>query len=144
MIKSDSGTVRVAVIGLGAMARAGQLPALARRDDVEIVGIHSRTRKTMELVMSQYKVAAAYDSLDELIRDASPDAAFVITPKETHAEIVTKLLRAGIHTFCEKPMATNLEDARRITELAAEVDRILMIGFNRRYAPVYQLSLIHI
>ena len=137
-MKSGFGTVRVAVIGLGSMARAGQLPALAMRDDVEIVGINSRTRTTMELIESQYKVGASYDSLEDLIRKASPDAAFVLTPKDTHAEIVTKLLRAGIHTFCEKPMATKLDDARRMTELAAEQDRILMIGFNRRYAPVYQ------
>jgi len=138
MIESGKGTVRVAVIGLGRMARVGQLPALALRQDVEIVGINSRTRSTMELIESQYKVGACYDTLDELIRKAAPDAALVLTPKETHAEIVTKLLRAGIHTFCEKPMATNLDDARRMTELAAERDRLLMIGFNRRYAPVFQ------
>ncbi len=138
MSKSDHGALRVAVIGLGRMARAGQLPALAMREDVEIVGINSRTRRTMEQIGSQYKVGASYDSLEDLIRNARPDAAFVLTPKETHAEIVTKLLRAGIHTFCEKPMATNLDDARWMTSLASERDRILMIGFNRRYAPVFQ------
>jgi virulence factor len=138
MMGSDDSTVRVAVIGLGSMARAGQLPVLAMRDDVEIVGINSLTRRSMELIESQYKIAASYDSLKDLISKARPDAAFVLTPKDTHAEIVTELLQAGIHTFCEKPMATNLDDARQMTELAAEKDRILMIGFNRRYAPVYQ------
>lgn len=130
--------IKVAVIGLGSMARAGELPALALRDDVDIVGVCDIESHKMDEISSQYKVKEKYQELDELIEKSKPDVAFVITPKDTHAEIVTRLLEADIHVFCEKPMATSLEDARSMTELAMKRDRLLMIGFNRRYAPVYQ------
>ena len=64
--------------------------------------------------------------------------AFVLTPKQCHAEQISFLLEQGIDVYSEKPMATTLKDAARIAETAAKTGNKLMIGFNRRYAPVCQ------
>jgi virulence factor len=65
------------------------------------------------------------------------DAVFVLTPRSEHVAAVEGALRAGVDVFCEKPLATSTADSMRLAELADERNRILMVGLNRRFAPVY-------
>jgi virulence factor len=60
-----------------------------------------------------------------------------LTPKPTHYAVVRTLLEAGVDVFCEKPLTTVLAEAEALVALAARTGRILMVGFNRRFAPVY-------
>ena len=77
------------------------------------------------------------DAVEDLIK-LDLDCAFVLSPKQEHPEQVKKLLEAGIDVFCEKPMGLTLKEAHDMAELAEKTGRTLMIGFNRRFAPVYQ------
>jgi myo-inositol 2-dehydrogenase/D-chiro-inositol 1-dehydrogenase len=70
--------------------------------------------------------------------EAGADAVFVAPPNVLHAEAALTALRAGVHVFCEKPMATSLEDARRVREAAAAAGVAYQLGFNRRFAPTYR------
>jgi virulence factor len=47
-------------------------------------------------------------------------------------------LQSGVDVFCEKPLATSAADAQSLAELAGQEKRVLMVGFNRRFAPVYE------
>ena len=127
---------KVGVIGLGSIANAVYLPILAERKDVEISALMCRTEATMRIVAAKFGVRNTCSSIDELT-EIGLDCAFVLTPKDTHFTYVIPLLENNIDTFCEKPMAMTLTEARRMAELAEKKSRILMIGFNRRYAPVY-------
>jgi virulence factor len=70
---------------------------------------------------------------------SSVDCVFVVTkPDETHAKITCAFLENGKHVFCEKPMATNISDAKEMVRKAKKHGRILMVGFNRRYMPIFQ------
>jgi predicted dehydrogenase len=78
---------RVAVIGVGSIAKSVHLPLLMG-SECEVVGVMSRSGTTAEVVARQFNIPKVYRSLDEV--DA--DCAFV-TSKDTHAEIATALLK---------------------------------------------------
>jgi len=124
---------RVAVIGVGSIAKSVHLPLLLG-SECEVVGVMSRTGTTAEAVARQFNIPNVYRSLDEI--DA--DCAFVLTPKDTHADIAITLLQRRIPLFLEKPIATSLKDAEAVLAAAERANTLLMIAFNRRYAPVYE------
>jgi virulence factor len=135
-VNSGSARLRAAVVGLGDIARKAYLPALATRRDLDL-HLCTRNAATLADVADAYRVEHRYDDLDNLIA-AGVEAAFVHVATAAHVEVVDKLLRAGVHVFVDKPLADNLDDSRRLVELARGNRRSLMVGFNRRHAPVYQ------
>lgn len=60
------------------------------------------------------------------------------TSTATHYQVVSELLNAGVHVCVDKPLAENVQDAERLIDLAARKNLTLMVGFNRRFAPLYQ------
>ncbi len=80
-------------------------------------------------------VGAKYTTdVDEAI--AAADAVVLATPSHTHADLGERVLRAGRDLLVEKPIATTIEDAQRLIDLAAEYDRVLMVGHVERFNPV--------
>lgn len=128
---------RVGIVGCGSIADNAHLPILTQMDDVELVGVIAKHIESAERSKERYGIRKAVESLDSLI-DLGLDAAFVLSPKENHPEHVIKLLEAGVDVFSEKPMGCCLGDMARQVEVAEKTGRTLMIGFNRRYAPVYR------
>lgn len=129
--------VRVGIIGVGYVAVNNFLPVLPRMDDVEVVGIMANHIESARRAQRTCGAQNAVASLEELAA-LNLDGAFVLTPKACHAQQIEFLLKAGIDVYSEKPMATTLKDAERMVELSEKTGRKLMIGFNRRYAPVCQ------
>jgi virulence factor len=134
---SDPKRVKVGVVGLGAFAHVARLPVLAGMDNVEMTACMARTPETVERAAQRFGFARGYTELAPLIVESGIEAAFVTTPKTTHHDIVIPLLEKGIHVFCEKPMAMTIPQAEEMVACAEANGRVLMIGFNRRYAPVY-------
>jgi virulence factor len=128
--------VRVGVIGLGGIARKAYLPLLTCLEGVELM-FCSRTAATVARLQSQYRVPLGATSLEQLLA-WRPEAALVLTPSSDHKAIVSRLLRAGVDVFVEKPATMCSADTRELAELADELGRVLMVGFNRRYAPLHQ------
>ena len=95
----------------------------------------ARNLEAAEQAAKSYGAQTAVDTIEKFA-DLGLDCAFVLTPKAVHAEQVSFLMHHGIHTFSEKPMATTLADCARVVELPEITGKKLMIGFNRRYAPV--------
>ena len=133
---SDGRLLRVGVVGLGDIATKAYLPALAGLDDVEL-SVASRTPATVERIARTYAVRTATTRIDQLL-DEGLDAAFVHAPTDAHAELVERLLRAGVHVLVDKPLAPDLGSARSLVELAEREGRSLAVGFNRRWAPSYR------
>ena len=125
-------TLRVVVIGLGTIARIAHLPTLRDLDDVDIVGLCDTSE-----VLARHRFAPGFDDLEMMLGKVEPDAAFVLTPAGTHDDIAEKLITRKVATFCEKPLASTVEQARGIVRLA-ELNQVpVMVGFNRRFAPAY-------
>ena len=137
MIRSDSirslKTPRIGIAGAGVFGRyhARKYAAL---DNVELaaifdVNIEAATRLATEL--SRQSDIKIFSDLDDFC--AAVDAVVVTTPAPTHATLVRHALERGCHVFVEKPLATNLDEARNLVELAQVKTRVLQVGHQERY-----------
>ncbi|GAA3402759.1 Gfo/Idh/MocA family protein [Paenibacillus hodogayensis] len=127
---------RVAMIGLGDIAAKAYLPVVAHHPRIELVAVMSRSRETVDRIGEAYRIAGRTTSLDELL-DFKADAVFVHSPTTTHAEIVMACLDRGVHVYVDKPLSYKLQESELMTERAAQSGRLLAVGFNRRFAPLY-------
>ncbi|MFE2629968.1 Gfo/Idh/MocA family protein [Streptomyces sp. NPDC004562] len=129
--------MKVGCIGLGDIAQKAYLPVLAVQPGVEL-HLQTRTPATLTRVADALHLpdAQRHADLDALL-SAGLDAAFVHASTVAHAEIVTRLLEAGVPTYVDKPLAYRLADSERLVALAEERGVSLAVGFNRRYAPGY-------
>jgi virulence factor len=128
--------LRVGVVGAGNIATIAQLPTLVQRDDVELAALVSRRENPGNLVR-RWGFNAAYKTVEDMLDSQELDAVFVLTPRSEHAHAVQLCLNRDVDVFCEKPLAPATDEAERLADLADARGRILMVDFNRRYAPVY-------
>ncbi|MEU6486674.1 Gfo/Idh/MocA family oxidoreductase [Streptomyces sp. NPDC046887] len=135
--------MKIGCIGLGDIAQKAYLPVLAALPGAEL-HLQTRTPATLARTAEAHRVpeAGRHTDLDSLLA-AKPDAVFVHAPTSVHAEIVTRLLEAGIPTYVDKPLAYEFADSRRLVELAEHRSTSLAVGFNRRQAPGYLQCLDH-
>lgn len=127
--------MKAGVIGLGNIAHKAYLPVLTTRTDLELV-LATRNPTKLALLQSQYRINTGVYTIDDLI-NSRIDVAFVHTASSVHAEMVEKLLKNGIHVFVDKPLSYSYESSQKLVQLASEMNRILMVGFNRRFTPQY-------
>lgn len=129
--------LRVGVVGVGYVSKNNFLPVLSQLDDVQLVALMSRNVENAKRAQKMCGAEHAVETIEEFVK-LGLDCAFVLSPKECHEDHVSFLLNAGLDVYSEKPMATTLKGAAKIADLAEKTGRKLMIGFNRRYAPVCQ------
>ncbi|MFC9797476.1 Gfo/Idh/MocA family protein [Streptomyces sp. NPDC127584] len=129
--------MKVGCIGLGDIAQKAYLPVLFTLPAVEL-HLQTRTRATLDRVADTLHLPAAqrHGDLDSLL-SAGLDAAFVHAPTASHAEIVGRLLDAGVPTYVDKPLAYEYAESEGLVELAEKRGVGLAVGFNRRLAPSY-------
>ena len=80
---------------------------------------------------------ARYESFEEMLASEPLDALVIATPHTLHYDQVVAGLEAGLDILCEKPLATDLADARDLTERSANGDQVLMVGYQRHLGPAY-------
>ncbi|WP_435929856.1 Gfo/Idh/MocA family protein [Dryocola sp. BD613] len=127
--------LKVGVVGLGGIAQKAWLPVLSAAGDWTLQGAFSPTREKAQKICDTYRIPYV-SSIADLA--AQCDAVFVHSATSTHFAVVSELLQAGVNVCVDKPLAENLADAERLVALAERKKRTLMVGFNRRFAPLYQ------
>jgi predicted dehydrogenase/threonine dehydrogenase-like Zn-dependent dehydrogenase len=134
---AGSQALAVGFIGAGNYASSMLLPHLQRAADVDLALV--ATTKSLSAVNAQRKFGfrAVSTSADAVLADESLAAVFIVTRHHSHADLVCQALRAGKAVFVEKPLALTGEQLQRVIDTVAETgnDR-LMVGFNRRFAPL--------
>ncbi len=126
---------RTAVIGCGGIANGKHLPSLKLMPNVDLIAFCDIIPERAEKAAREYGVpgAAVYTDYRELLEKEKPDVVHVLTPNRAHCEISCAALEAGCHVMCEKPMAINEADARRMLETARRTGKLLTIGYQSRY-----------
>ncbi|ATX87287.1 Gfo/Idh/MocA family protein [Klebsiella aerogenes] len=127
--------LRVGVVGLGGIAQKAWLPVLGAADGWTLQAAWSPGKEKALRICETWRLPYA-ESLDALA--AQCDAVFVHTSTASHYEVVHHLLNAGVHVCVDKPLADKLSEAESLVELAARRRLTLMVGFNRRFAPLYR------
>ena len=125
-------TVRVAVVGCGAVAQRVHLPGL-RSAGAEVVAFASRSRSSSEEAARQWGGGEVLDDWRAVLKHPGVDALDVCTPNANHAEIALAAAAAGKHVLVEKPMAMTVEEADRMAEAARRSRVVLMPAHNARF-----------
>ncbi len=128
--------MKIGIIGLGDIAQKAYLPVLGNKNGLQLV-LATRNKEKLRLLSNQYRIPEYVQSIEELIKKGI-DAAFVHTATEAHYEIVEQLLKHHIHVYVDKPLAYSYNEAQRLVELSIQKNKRLMVGFNRRFAPMYK------
>jgi virulence factor len=128
--------MRIAMVGIGDIAQKAYLPIINTLSDVEVV-LCSRNGARLARLAAGNRIRQFTTEIGELA-SMNIDAAFVHTATESHESVVCRLLEQGTHVYVDKPLAYTLREAQRMVALAESTNRLLMVGFNRRHAPMYE------
>jgi predicted dehydrogenase len=124
---------RIGLIGLGAVA-ACQLEAIRLLETVEIVAVCD-ARADVATAWAQSCKARAYGDYTQMLRDGGLDLVMVMTPVSTHRQLVEAVAQAGVHVFCEKPLAVTPADGEAMIASCRQAGVKLFYGSCYRYLP---------
>ena len=131
--------VGVSVAGAGLFAGATLIPALKRIPGVHLRGLVSAHGLTARTLGESSGFSFSASALDEALGDPQTDAVFILTRHHLHAAQTIAALEAGKHVFVEKPLCLTSEELERIRVAQSQRPRqLVMVGFNRRFAPLAQ------
>ena len=126
--------MNIGLLGYGSIA-GSHVRAIGSLGDPEL-RLHSlmgRLAEPAAQFAAEHGLARSTTDLDELLADPALDAVIVCSPSDVHAEQTERALRAGKHVLCEIPLALSLGETDRLTALADQVDRRLMVCHTQRY-----------
>ena len=126
-------TIKIGIIGSGFIAgvHAG---ILARDERVRVSTVHDLVEDRAQQLARAHDAAVAATP-DEVIERS--DAVFITTPNTRHVPLALAAIDAGKHVFCEKPLATTIDDAGVVYQKTQSSSAVFQVGHNRRFAPVY-------
>jgi len=131
-----SDVVRVGVIGAGSYATNFMVPILAKMNKVELRGIASATGVRAQALGKKYGFAYCVSDVQALFDDPQIDCVFILSRHDSHASLTAVALEAGKHVFVEKPLALTEAELRQVKEIQQRTGLNVMVGFNRRFAPL--------
>ena len=134
--KVEKDRIGVAVVGAGAFAREFLLPNLKAME--ELYALHSvvcRTGASAKQTAERWGMAVAATDYRSVLKDPGVDMVLIATRHNLHAHIAIEAAEAGKAVFCEKPMAMNHEELKKLVETLEKTKTPYTVGFNRRFSP---------
>src|SRR3954469_17615521 len=128
-----SETVKIGVVGAGAIAQLAHLPVLAKMRGAELVAICDNDRPKARGLADRFGIRDVFTDIDDLLEVDELDAVIVATPNHLHEPHVLAALAAKRHVLCERPLSLSSRGVERILAAAARVDRRVAVANNRRY-----------
>src|ERR1051326_4665275 len=102
---------------------------------VKVVAVCDINLDQARKTTAQFRIPIATSRIEEILANPEVRGVSVVTPEAHHREAVIQALEAGRHVLCEKPLATNLDDARAMCDAAKRTGRILMPAHVVRFVP---------
>jgi predicted dehydrogenase len=133
---SDPARVRVALFGAGLVGQAAHAPTLwGERERFDFVAIADPSATVRTAIAERYAVPHAVATIEEALA-LDIDAVVIAVPDPAHRPAVLTALHAGVHVFCEKPLAVTVAECDEI--LAARGDRVVQVGYMKLYDPAVE------
>jgi len=120
--------IRFGIAGFGLHAVRRLMPGFALSKKCRVTALSRRSLGKAKQSAAEYKIALAFDSVEELSRSSEVDAVLVTTPNSCHLPDVMAAIQAGKHVLCEKPMAMNADECRRMVEAAHQKNVLLGVA----------------
>jgi len=125
--------LRIAVVGCGAVAEIGHIPAACKLDKVKLVGLVDNDRTQAEKLAERFGVPKALASLTEVAHEI--DAVVLSTPPHIRPLLAEQAFSAGLHVLCEKPLANSSAECQAILSAAKRANRVLAVAHTARFFP---------
>ncbi len=124
---------KLGICGVGAIGKK-HAQLIRMQEGAELAALADPSPAASEL--AQKTGARHFSSLSEMLANVQLDGVLIATPGELHCENVIEAVSRGIPTFVEKPIATSVEEARRMQDAAARADVPVLVGHHRRHNPI--------
>jgi len=131
---SDQNSVPVAVVGAGNMG-ANHIRVYDELPDAELVGVVEPDPDQAREIADQYRVPV----VDRVADLEGARAVTVAVPNRLHREVAETCINEGMDVLVEKPLATTIEEAEAIVEVAAEAGAVLQVGHIERFNPAVEV-----
>jgi len=128
----------VGLIGAGAFASGVLIPSFKQAGFERFVSVASASGLSAMRLAERAGFEKAVAGADAVIDDPDVDVVVIATPHDTHADLTIRALQAAKHVWCEKPLALSMDELTRVEAALKASDRVLFVGFNRRYSPAIQ------
>jgi predicted dehydrogenase len=130
-------SVGFAVVGLGHISERAVLPAFRHAKRSHLVALVSSDPQKAKRFAAKFKVPRyfTYDRLEECLNDSKVEAVYIATNNSSHLDFTLRAAAAGKHVLCEKPLANNAEECRRMIEACRKHDVYLMTAYRKYFEP---------
>lgn len=132
----SNGKLKIGIIGCGGIANQKHMPSLSKLTHLgEMVAFCDIIEESAVKAAKEFGTehATVYTDYKELLKDESIDVVHVLTPNLQHSFITVAALEAGKHVMCEKPMAINSLEAKKMLDAAKKTGKKLTIGYQNRF-----------
>src|SRR5690606_18053309 len=130
----------VSLIGLGRIATDDHLPAILEANGVKLDSVCDVSEERVHEISTQYKVDGFTD-VETLVKEKTPEMAVVAVPHHVYLPILELLAEKQIPILKEKPLARNLEEAKKIKDLVERTNTKLLVTLQRRFNPIFSVFL---
>lgn len=127
--------VNAAFIGAGSFAQSYLIPNV-KASGASLDGVVTSRGITAKNVANKFGFNFCSSSVNDVLGKQEVNTIFIATPHNSHAELTIQSLQAGKAVFVEKPLAINTDQLQEVIETKKKNNHPLMVGFNRRFAPV--------
>lgn len=134
MRNGERETVRVGVLGTGAISQVVHLPILSEREDVDVLAVSDQDEHKAHTIAQRFGVPDVLTD-EALLDDERVQAVVLCTPNHLHEEQAVAALEAGKHVLVERPLSLTAEGARRVTEAARATGNSVVVGMSHRFRP---------
>ena len=134
--KTKKGGKGIGFIGAGSFAQNFLLPNL--KEKANLTAVATSRPHSARKVADKFGFGIATGDAAEVLSHSDTDTVFIATRHDTHGSYVLKALEAGKHVFVEKPLCLEEEELETIKSTVSGSDLKVMVGFNRRFAPMVE------
>ena len=134
-----SETLKLAIIGAGAITQVAHLPVLRKLKGVQVVAICDTDLPKARALADRFQIRDAFNDIEETLEYEQLDAVAICTPNHLHEPHVQAALSAGLHVLVERPLAPSAAGVQKILRQAEKKNRVLMVGMNHRYRTDVQI-----
>jgi len=128
--------VRIGVLGAARIVSSALLAPARKTPQVQVSAIAARDQQRAQAFARKHAIPRVVSGYEQAIADPEIDAVYIPLPNGLHARWAIKALEAGKHVLCEKPFASNAQEAQAMAEAAERSRRVLMEAFHYRYHPM--------
>ena len=131
-----SAPIRIGILGAARIAPAALVKPARLNNEVVVTAIAARDPAHAAAFAAKHGIGSVRENYEALVADPGIDAVYNPLPNGLHAEWTTRALEAGKHVLCEKPFASNADEAAKVASVAESTGLVVMEAFHYRYHPL--------